>query len=244
MATELTPETSLVRFYNGDQVLKRINKSKDISSVSKSREIQLSALIHSRGSIARKVILDNKTAKIAVGKSVKIGVSITARLKDVLKAVVIASRESIISPSTNLLNSNGTRLSALNIQTETNLLLTKIDRLAKNVNFKGGNLISSDSPVVHVQTSLFGGLLAIDPQPMDLEGLGLVKLNLLSSSGVNEALSKLDYAILLSVQRLKKLEVLKSGLYGTSNVDALYQKISEAFGYSELPLGTLVNLIK
>lgn len=190
-----------------------------------------------------KVTLNRPTASRAVAIGVAAGNSIIASLKDLKTAVTLAGQAGVVSSETNLLDQFGSRVSVVNIQAQSRLLLERIDALIDKAEFNGANLISSGGAVLRLQTTQFNGSVTIQAQPLDRAGLGLEEFNLLDVGGINNSLAKLETAIVLAEQRVGRLQSLQQGLDGISSGRQFLTEAFLGFGSATLSRGALVDLI-
>lgn len=190
--------------------------------------------------IRRRVSVDD--TRSALSRSVVAGNSIINALKALEKALERADQSSIVSSETSLLAGDGTRISAVNIQSEARNIIKRIDSLVEKSAFDGINLISSRSQPVALQTSSYGGAVNIQPQPLDSQGLGLGSIDLLSQNGIDEARHAVRNALATATSRQDRLEELQRAIGGANlNRQGLARVLTN--GQSEaLPSGSLVNL--
>ena len=189
-----------------------------------------------------RITLNRAAANRAVGIGVVVGNGVAAGLRDLRTAVELAAHGSLVSTNTNLLNADGTRVSVVNIQAQARILLDKIDRLVDSAEFRGVNIISSNSPAIRLQTTQFGGGVNIQAQPLDSTGLGLENLDLLVAGGINQTLARIEQAILVVEQRVDRLESLQRGLTGTTASRQFLSNALGGFGSGALERGSLINL--
>jgi len=149
----------------------------------------------------------------------------------------------LVNPSANLLDGNGSRVSVLNIQAQTDILLKAIDSLVENAEVSGANLISSRSATVRLQTTAFGGAIDLPAQPLDSAGLGLDGVNLLANGGVDAGLAAINKAITLAEQRLERLESLQRATGDSTTNRQFLARALSGFGSATLQRGALVDLI-
>jgi len=189
-----------------------------------------------------RAVLGRADSRTALQLAVTAGNGIVGALKDLRSGFELAA-SSLVNPSANLLDGNGSRVSVLNIQAQADILLNAIDSLVENAEVSGANLISSRSATVRLQTTAFGGAVDLQPQALDSAGLGLDAVNLLANGGVNAGLAAINKAITLAEQRLDRLESLQRATGdSTANRQFLAQALS-GFGSATLQRGTLVDLI-
>ncbi len=187
--------------------------------------------------------LNRADTRTALDTAVAAGTGILSALKDLRTGFRVAG-SSIVNPSANLLDGNGSRVSALNIQVQADILLNAIDKLVKSAEISGANLISSSGVPVRLQTTAFGGGLNVQPQPFDRAGLGLDNVNLLANGGVDRALAAVNEAIYVAEQRLERLEILQRAAGGSTNVNRqILARALSGFGASSLDRGALVDLV-
>jgi enamine deaminase RidA (YjgF/YER057c/UK114 family) len=243
MAIELSSASALSFTSVGTATLSAVRRSVSSSAFSGIDD----TLVTSGASAGRfaevKVTLNRSTASQAVSIGVAAGSGIVAGLKELRSAFRLAGQGGLVSSETNLLDRYGSRVSVVNIQAQTELLLERVDALIDKAEFRGANLISSDGAVIRLQTSQFNGSITIESQPLDRAGLGLEDINLLEVGGIDNALAKLEIAIVLAEQRVGRLQSLQQGLDGVSSGRQFLIEALNGFGSSSLSRGALVDLI-
>ena len=181
-------------------------------------------------------------AAALVNAAVSYGSAIEQSLQDLQKALAIADRAGTVSVNANRLDRNGSRISVVNIGAQMGRLLDRIDKFAKAAAVGNGNLLSSRGRSVRIQTSAFGGRLDVAPQPLDVEGLGLSGLNLLSNGGIIEARNKVARAGVLAGQRMLRLDALQRALGDTYQQYSAFQQVARDFSLNETARGAVINL--
>ena len=244
MVSIVSPSSSIAITYSAKTFLDQRRSTPPVSQFSKSQEVSLANSFLRTRLTRVKTVLDKSAAVDAIGNAIDSGVAIRDRLSDMDRAVKLADKKSLVSASTSLFNAYSTRISIINIQAQISIFLNKINQLVNKQNMNGGNLISSNSPVIHLQTTHLEGVLGVEPQPLDIQGLGIVGLNIVKVGGISEALSKLEKAILISGQRLLNLEMIQKGIQDISAIDQSFKKVFQKFGGSRLPRGSLINIIR
>ncbi len=166
-------------------------------------------------------------------------------------AVENARTSSLVGPDVQLAI-GGTRVSRLNIQAEARQALLEINRLVKNAEVNGVNLIASNGRPALVQTTAFGGETTLAVQPLDSRALGFNAPDLsglvsgfksLSDAEIESAGRKLALARELVSRRLQTLVLAEERLsYASASTQAVRSLDAGAFG-ALLPRGSVVNLI-
>jgi hypothetical protein len=188
-----------------------------------------------------KVGLSTENAKAAFLLGVAAGDAIVFALKSLRSMVALADHKSLVSPSTALFIDQ-TRISRLTRQSESNVLISEIDRLVAATTYKRANLIAEGAPNIRIQTSAYGGIIEISPQPLDSFGLGIAGLDLLSDAGVVQAVVAVDRAIHLADFRLDRLKRVSNAL---ANIDVFSSELARLLSNGQsnaLPRGSIVNL--
>ena len=186
--------------------------------------------------------LNRADSRTALDIAVAAGTGILSALKDLRRGFQLAG-SSLVNPSANIINGDGTRVSALNVQAQAKILLRAIDNLVETAEINGTNLISSKGRPVKLQTTAFGGSLRVQPQPLDSAGLGLDDINLIRVGGVNGALSAVGNAIIQAEGRLERLETLQRVSGGASFNRQFLANVVSGFGGSSPDRGTLIDLV-
>lgn len=189
-----------------------------------------------------RAVLSRTDSRAALRNAVKAGTGIVGALKDLRSGFKLAA-SSLVNPSANLLDGNGSRVSVLNIQAQAGILFNAIDNLVDAAKAGNANLISSASTTVRLQTTAFGGSIELPPQPLDTAGLGLGDVNLLEVGGVNAGLAAINSAITLAEQRLERLESLQRATGDGTVGSQFLSSVLSGFGSTTLQRGTLVDLI-
>lgn len=120
----------------------------------------------------RPVSLDITSARAALASAIADARTIVDTLAALQNAVAEARTSSLTGPLAQLAV-GGTRVSRLNIQAEARRALADINAIVAASERNGVNLIASGARPVEVQTTRFGGAVALAPQPLDSAGLGL-----------------------------------------------------------------------
>jgi len=243
MAAEISPTSSLAFTSSGARALSSLRPATSSFSFPGSENTAVTNGVSAGRFADVRVTLNRDTASRAVAIGVSVGGGIAAGLRDLRSAVELAAHGSLVATNTNLRNADGSRVSVVNIQAQANILLDKIDRLVEKAAFRGVNIISSTSPNLRLQTTQFGGGVNIQAQPLDRAGLGLLNFDLLSVGGIDQALARIEKAIVVADQRVDRLSSLQRGLTGTSVNRQFFNDALGGFGSSALERGSLVNLI-
>ncbi len=204
-----------------------------------------------------RIVLSVKEADTILKLAVAAGNSILGALESLQGAISIADHASLVSSQAELTvgglrvsrASPGTsrsieemRVSLINLDSEVNLAVRRIDALVNDTGFAGANLISSAAGDVSLQTPAFGGSVSITPQPLDSAGLGLRGLNLLTDIGVTGAGVAVDKAIKLATLRIGRLKTLLEVLAHPDSFSTGAAQILARGRSSVVPRGSLVNL--
>ena len=203
-----------------------------------------------------RVVLSVKEAETHLKLAIAAGNVILGALESLQSAISVAGHTSLVSPDTGLtlggltdsrfipgtgLRIEEMRVSLINLDSEVNLAVRRVDALAANAGFAGANLISSAGGNVSLQTPSFGGSVDIAPQPLDSAGLGLRGLNLLTDIGVRRAAIAVDKAIKLATLRLGRLAELREVLSRPDPFSAAAAQILARGRCSVVPRGSVVN---
>ena len=203
-----------------------------------------------------RVVLSVKEAETHLKLAIAAGNAILGALESLQSAVSIADHASLVSSHTELTVgglrvsrvSPGTsqsieemQVSLINLDSEVNLAVRRVDALVADAGFAGANLISSAGGNVSLQTRSFGGSVDIAPQPLDSAGLGLRGLNLLTDIGVRRAAVAVDKAIKVATLRLGRLAALREALSRPDPFSTGAAQILARGRSSVLPRGSVVN---
>jgi hypothetical protein len=189
-----------------------------------------------------RVVLGGSEAKTALSIAILSGNGIIGALKSLTSSAQLAGHDSLVNNLTNL-TIDGTRISRLNLHSDTNRAISLIDGLVRKSEFGNANFISSSSPNIRINTSRFGGAINIAPQALDSIGLNLTGLSLLTDIGADDALARIESAINTATRRVESLESLQRAITnGNFSSQALSSLINSLRG-DGLPLGTLVNVL-
>jgi len=189
-----------------------------------------------------RAVLNATQARAGLNIAVTAGNGVLGALKAILSSAKLAQQEPLVSPLTNLVI-NGTRVSRLNLDSDTNRALELIDRLIASTEIGNANFISSNSPNIVVKTSRFGGSIKITPQPLDRTGLNLAAISLLTQAGAEDAEARISSAINTTQRRLLGLQSLQRAVTSGDFTNASLNGLTATISGSGLPLGTLVNLV-
>ena len=187
-------------------------------------------------------VLNGADSKMALSIAIIAGNGIVGALTGLKSSAKLASRESLVSNLTNL-TIDGTRVSRLNLHSDTNRALSMIDKLVRNASFNNTNLISSDSPNIRMKTTRFGGGIDIAPQALDTTGLNLSQISLMTSFDANNSAARLQTAINTATRRLNGLEALERAITTGDFSSQMLNSLIVGLRGDGLPSGTLVNII-
>jgi len=188
-----------------------------------------------------RIVVSVKEADAILQLAIAAGNTIQGALESLHGAIAVAGRTSLVFPGGQL-TIDGMRVSRVNLDSEVNLAIQRIDALVANTEFAGANLISSTVGNVSLQTSAFGGSVDITPQPLDSAGLGLQGLDLFTDVGVQTAGVAVDKAIKLAALRVGRLKELRGILFNPDVVSTGAAAILARGESSVLPRGSVVNL--
>ena len=189
-----------------------------------------------------RLILSSNDAKTALSIAILSGNGIIGALKAIKSSAELAGRGSLVSNLTNL-TIGGTRVSRLNLHSDTLRAISLIDGLVQQSEFKNANFISSSSPNIQINTTRFGGTFNVLPQPLDSTGLNLAGISLLSGLGADDAVARIQAAIIAATQRVDALESLQRAITNRDFSAQILSSLVTSQNGSGLPLGTLVNIV-
>ncbi len=190
---------------------------------------------------AVRIVLSVKEVDTLLKLAIAAGNTILGALESLRADIAIADHTSLVSPGAQL-TIDGMRVSRVNLDSEVNLAVRRIDALVKDTGFAGANLISSTAGNVSLQTAAFGGSVSITPQPLDSAGLDLENLDLLTDSGVQGAGVAVDKAVKLATLRIGRLKELQTVLADPNPFSTGAAEILARGTSSVLPRGSVVNL--
>lgn len=188
-------------------------------------------------------IVNVSTANAAQGlrQSAYAGAAIRGALRDLAGLAALAANDGLVANETFLLSGDGTRVSRGNIQTQLNRAIALIDNLVAASAIGSANFIDGTGPAIRVQTSRYGGNIAILPQGLDSASLGLRNLDVSSGADARVSQARLENAISVAGTRLNRLAQLQSALGQTNAFDqSLIAATADISG--ALPVGAFVNL--
>jgi len=203
-----------------------------------------------------RVVLSVKEAETHLQLAIAAGNTILGALDSLQSAISIADHASLVATDTELsiggvrlsrvspgtsLSIEKMRISLINLDSEVNLAVRRVDALVGDAGFAGANLISSAGGNVSLQTPSFGGSVDIAPQPLDSAGLGLRGVKLLTDIGIRRAAVAVDKAIKLATLRISRLEELREALSRPDPFSAGAAEILSRGRSSVLPRGSVVN---
>jgi len=188
----------------------------------------------------RRASVSLNDAKAMLRIAVVSGETILKSLEYMLKSVKLADHESLVSPLTSLINSEGSRVSRLVIQVAIERTVAAIDNLASQVGGSTANILSSKSFELAIQTTGYGGTVSIAPQAMDVAALDIENLYLLNQSGITDATARIGKAIEIAQIRVLNLQNLQTTL---SSPNTLASALSKFGAGSTGRLGAFVDLL-
>lgn len=189
-----------------------------------------------------RIVVNAQDARTLLSVSVVSAVAIVEALKHLMDAAKLATHDSLVDTATNLTTGGDTRVSRLNINVGVNQTIDRINKLIESAEFGNVNLLSSKSHDFYLQTTDYGGKIAVQPQPLDSAGLGLDDLNLVFETGANRGFSALSEAYVTASKRLSTIRQLREVLNGGSALDQSLQTLISQFQNSTLPAGSFVDL--
>ena len=200
---------------------------------------------------ARPINLDAASARAALSAAIADARTIIDTL-DTLHDAVAKVRTSSLSGQLAQLAIGGTRISRLNIQAEARRALADINALVAAAERGGVNLIASGARPVEVQTTRFGGSIAIAPQPLDSFGLGLGApgtdgrvsgFKAVGDAEIAEAEGALARARELATRRLQTLQTIEERLDFSSAAGQAVRGFDLGTRSTLLARGSVVDLI-
>ncbi len=197
------------------------------------------------------ISLDVKSARTALAAAIDDAQTIVDTLARLQDAVAAARTSSLVGPTVQLAV-GGTRVSRLNIQAEARRAFADINALVASAERGGVNLIASDARPIEVQTTRFGGSIAIAPQPFDSSGLGLgapgldgrvLGFRAITDTEIAEAEGTLAQARELASRRLQTLQAIEERLDFTSATGQAVRTLDLRARTTLLARGSVVDLI-
>lgn len=188
---------------------------------------------------SHRVLVAREYVPALMSTSIFIGENIVGMLKSLSQTVELAS-SAISWSESGVTVASGTRVSVGNLSADVKRTLGRLTELVAKAEVNNGNILSSKSRDLSLQTSQYGGKLNITPQALDLAGLNLENLDLHTPEGVKNALTRLNNAVVIAGQRVESLRLVDRALNGTGSQSSALNSLS-ATGLSELR-GVLVNV--
>ncbi|MBL4613600.1 MAG: hypothetical protein JKY27_01825 [Magnetovibrio sp.] len=189
---------------------------------------------------SHRVLIAREFVPALLAASVFIGDNIIGMLKSLAKTIELAG-SALTWTDANVYVASGTRLSVGNLSADVKRTLGRLAELVAKAEVNNGNILSSTSRDLSLQTSAYGGKINITPQALDLAALGLENLNLHSPEGVKDAVRRFKTAVVTATQRVENLRILDRALNGTGSQASALNGL-RASGLSELR-GVLVNVL-
>lgn len=183
-----------------------------------------------------------RDTRVALKLALTTGQAVSATLVALRGAVDLALKDGLVSEKSVVII-GGTRLSRVNLSSQSKIALDRIDNLIADSGFAGANFISSSGRTVRVNINSFGGTLTIKPQPLDAKGLGLDSFSLIFENDLNATDAALNDAIALADVRIERLQSVQNALDGNDPFGASITRTLGGTRAAELPSGSLVNLI-
>lgn len=229
---------------SGRQTLESVFRSRPGISNLRQREPAKPLGISPAAGTDHLVSLNHEDSRSLVRDALNAATGIVEALAHLKSAVVVASNTALVRTETNLLTGGKeTRVSALNIQAQARILLKRIDKLVEASAIGNANLLSSRRSPLRLQTTQFGGHISVAPQPLDAAGLDLEDLNLIRNGGTNDALARIERALVNAEQRFDRIESLQRVITNVSVSAQFASRVGSGFGASSLPRGSLVDLV-
>lgn len=208
------------------------------SSSSRASEAALPDSLKSSQAAKHRAVVPSDKVSAFLSAAQYVGNNIIGILKSLKTAVSLAGSSQTNSYA-NVYVASGTRLSVGNISADITRTLAHVQELVDNAGLGSANILSSSSFDLTLKTTAYGGTINVTPQPLDLKGLNLEDLNLHSALGIEDALSRIGFAISVAEVRVANIQRLDQALNGTSPLNTALRNVS-ATGQSELR-GVLVN---
>ena len=200
---------------------------------------------------AAPIAIGASEARAALAGAITDARAIVATLAALHSAVAEARTSSLVGESVQLAV-GGTRISRLNIQAEARRALADINALVAAAEENGVNFIASDARPIEVQTTRFGGAIAIAPQPLDSRGLGFGAPELsglvsgfrsVTASEIEQAERALARARELASRRLQTLQEIEQRLDFSSSAAQAVRSLDLGQRFTLFARGSVVDLI-
>ncbi|MGJ3260058.1 MAG: hypothetical protein ACFE0S_10695 [Rhodospirillales bacterium] len=240
MALDIPSSQSVSFAVDGTRAAQRLLRSSSLS-LDPARARGLADGIAAGRFVERTVTVDTATARQALRQSIFSGSTIRDALRELAGLARIAANEGLVSESVKLLSGDGTRVSRNNIQAQLDRAVTLIDNLVVASASGSANFIDGGGPAIRIQTSRYGGSIAISPQGLDSASLGLANLDVSTAADARLSEARIESAIQIAGNRLDRLAQLRSALGQSSSFDqSLIAATTNISG--TLPAGAFVNL--
>lgn len=200
---------------------------------------------------ASPVSLGATDARAALATAIADARTILDTLAALHTAVAEARTSSLVGGNVQLAI-DGTRISRLNIQAEARRALADINALVAAAEQNGANFIASDARSIEVQTTRFGGSVALSPQPLDSLGLGLGAPELSGRVGGFKAVTDTEIAQAeralaraqeLASRRLQTLQGMEERLAFSSAAAQAVRTLDQGTRLTLFARGSVVDLI-
>lgn len=241
MPSDIAGLPSAASIQAGRQALNRLPATGAANAVNRtqlSQGIRASQFIK----LENKPLLNIAEAETALSTGLFAARGILDSLEVLRGSLQSAQNTALTSPNANLLDGNGSRFSRVNIQSQTRILLGRIESLINEAAYGGANFISSDQSVIRVQTSNFGGEVAVNTQPLNPDSLGLTSRNLISDRDLQEFLTQLNEAIIIADLRLTRLEEIERAVTNARGDQQALARALSGGASNVVPTGSLINL--
>ena len=221
------------------QTISRVPQTSAVQRIARLSEgVEASQFITSEN----KPLLSIAEAETGLAIAISSGAGILDALETLRSSLQVSANQGLVAPNTNLLDGNGTRVSRVNFQAQTRILLNQIEDLISSSEYAGANFISDQQSVIRIQTTNFGGQVSINVQPLNPDSLGLTSRDLISDQDLQEFLTQLNEAIILADQRTNRLEEIERAIGSVlTGSESLARAISGGSS-GLLPSGSLINL--
>lgn len=240
MALDIPSSQSVSFAVSGTRAVQRLSRTSSVS-LDPARARGLGDGIVAGRFVERTVTVDTATATQALRQSIFSGSTIRDALRELAGLARIAASDGLVSESVNLLSGDGTRVSRNNIQAQLDRAIILIDKLVVASASGSANFIDGGGPAIRIQTSRYGGAIAISPQGLDSASLGLANLDVSTAANARLSEARIESAVQIAGNRLDRLAQLRAALGQSSSFDqSLIAATTNISG--TLPAGAFVNL--
>jgi len=144
----------------------------ELSEVPRTATFALSPSLSEVRAASNEPDLTIEQGQVAVAAALANGETIVLTLQQLDQLAQVAGSNGLTADITNLIDSESTRQSRLNLNVQAQNLLDAVDQLVANSFVEGVSFIASSPSEVTVQSSLLGGRVTVLSQPLDVQGLG------------------------------------------------------------------------